>query len=99
MSWPAECGLCGHVSVDHPAERQFASGFLGGSVWIEGQSVNLCHTDNHSCYHRWTVYGERPDDWSGSSPDAASSSKADNVPPNDHPPTLENGMAWVLGEL
>jgi hypothetical protein len=22
--------------------------------------IPLCHHDTHSCYRRWTVYGERP---------------------------------------
>jgi hypothetical protein len=25
-----------------------------------GVTVRLCHSDDHSCYHRWTVYGARP---------------------------------------
>ena len=31
---------------------------MGGEA--DGQP--LCHVDDHSCYHRWTVYGERPVD-------------------------------------
>ena len=38
------CGLCGHAP---------ACGFA------ESDGVRLCHADDHSCYHRWTVYGER----------------------------------------
>lgn len=39
-----KCGYCGHDP---------ACGFA------EDRGVRLCHTDDHSCYHRWTVYGER----------------------------------------
>jgi hypothetical protein len=60
MAWPLECGLCGHTTDDHPEYRRFPSGFLGGTVQEQGQRVNLCHTDNHSCYELWTVHGQRP---------------------------------------
>ncbi len=43
------CGLCGH---------QPACG--SASVWNNDRQVFLCHADDHSCYHRWTVYKERP---------------------------------------
>lgn len=46
--WP--CTLCGHdpscgyATVPTP----------------DRVDAPLCHTDDHSCYNRWTVYGERP---------------------------------------
>lgn len=42
------CGLCGHVMTMTSC----------GSAQANG--VPLCHTDDHDCYHRWTVYGARP---------------------------------------
>jgi hypothetical protein len=45
----AVCGLCGHRA---PEDHEY----LGG----EADGVPLCHQDDHSCYHRWTVYGMRP---------------------------------------
>lgn len=50
------CRLCGHdVSLG-------ALGPCGtSSVTLpDGRTVWLCHADDHSCYHRWTVYGDRP---------------------------------------
>ncbi len=47
----ASCGLC-----DHDPACGSASATRGE------QQVDLCHEDDHSCYHRWTVYGDRP--WS-----------------------------------
>jgi hypothetical protein len=44
----AVCGLCGHTMTQERCGYASADG------------VRLCHTDDHSCYHRWTVYGERP---------------------------------------
>lgn len=45
---PKVCGLCGHeMTLD-----QCGHASVGG--------VPLCHHDTHSCYHRWTVYGDRP---------------------------------------
>lgn len=41
------CVLCGH----DPA----------CGVSAVGPDQYTCHTDDHSCYHRWTVYGARPD--------------------------------------
>lgn len=47
--WPPEaCGLCG----------QEALGF-GLDVGPEHR-MRLCHDAKRDCYHRWTVYGERP---------------------------------------
>lgn len=46
----ARCGLCGHEMA--PDQCGYAS--------VDG--VPLCHHDTHSCYHRWTVYGVRPED-------------------------------------
>lgn len=43
------CGLCGHQMT---LERC-------GSAAVG--AIPLCHHDTHSCYHRWTVYGIRPD--------------------------------------
>lgn len=43
----AACVLCGHT----PA--------CGSARNAEGG--RLCHTDDHSCYHQWTVYGRRAD--------------------------------------
>lgn len=45
------CGLCGHSPACGSAEG------LDELV----QRVPLCHADDHSCYHRWTVYKERPE--------------------------------------
>lgn len=42
------CALCGH------------RGFMGASVDENDLCMHLCHEDDHSCYHRWTVYGDRP---------------------------------------
>lgn len=43
------CGLCGH----EPA--------CGSASVTQGvQEVWLCHADDHSCYHQWTVYDARP---------------------------------------
>ena len=47
------CGLCGHKIV---FERC-------GSAEADG--VPLCHADDHSCYQRWTLYGERPGELGG----------------------------------
>lgn len=45
------CILCGH----DPA-CGLASITVGKKALSEGR---LCHTDSHSCYHAWTVYGMR----------------------------------------
>ena len=45
------CGLCGHDP---------ACGYASVSR-EDGVQVRLCHNDNHSCYHLWTVYGRRPE--------------------------------------
>lgn len=49
-----QCALCGH---DYPC----------GSATVDegGETLFLCHTDSHSCYHLWTVYGLRPVDERG----------------------------------
>lgn len=47
------CGLCGHVML-----RIETCG--SALVWDGDRRVPLCHTDDHDCYHRWTVYGDRP---------------------------------------
>ena len=46
-----QCALCGH---DYPC----------GVATVDegGETLFLCHTDSHSCYHLWTVYGLRPVD-------------------------------------
>lgn len=44
-----ECGLCGHVP---------ACGYAAAT--LDTRQVRLCHAVSHSCYHRWTVYGDRP---------------------------------------
>lgn len=49
MACTHTCGLCGH----HPACGQASVGSAEGDVF-------LCHTDDHSCYHQWTVYDRRP---------------------------------------
>ena len=47
------CGLCSH----HMTLEACGS----GSYWSkETGQVDLCHADDHSCYHQWTVYGKRP---------------------------------------
>lgn len=43
------CGLCGHHPVCGSA-----------SVTTPEGRVHLCHDDDHSCYHQWTVYKRRP---------------------------------------
>jgi len=42
------CGLCGHHMTIETCGSASADGYY------------LCHADDHSCYHRWTVYKERP---------------------------------------
>lgn len=43
------CALCGKVATGYAA------------VWEDdGFKRRLCHTDDVSCYVRWTVYGDRP---------------------------------------
>jgi hypothetical protein len=44
------CGLCSHTA---PGDHSI----LGA----QADGVDLCHSDDHSCYHRWTVMGARPD--------------------------------------
>jgi hypothetical protein len=46
------CALCGHVMA---LPRCGSAG-----AHENGHVVHLCHTDDHDCYHRWTVYRERP---------------------------------------
>lgn len=47
------CGLCG---------RKYLA--PEGRVYDNGNRVELCHPADSvgpmTCYHRWTVYGERP---------------------------------------
>jgi hypothetical protein len=38
------CALCGDVALGYAA----------------ADGKRLCHANERSCYHRWTVYGERP---------------------------------------
>ena len=45
----ARCALCGHV-------RSTACGY--GQV----DEKYLCHADDHDCYTRWTLHGERRKD-------------------------------------
>jgi hypothetical protein len=47
------CELCGH---------QMAFEVCGyATVYVEeDRAAYLCHADDHDCYHRWTVYHERP---------------------------------------
>lgn len=46
------CGLCGHTMT---------LAACGDAAVADLHSVTpLCHTDDHSCYRRWIVYGERP---------------------------------------
>lgn len=49
------CGLCGHLPSDpgHRMDKHAAS------ETRNDVTVQLCHEDDHSCYHRW-VRGERP---------------------------------------
>lgn len=48
------CSLCGHVIT-------FARCGGGEAIGADGVHHYLCHADDHSCYHRWTVYGDRPE--------------------------------------
>lgn len=41
------CSLCGHTHS------------VMGTVWVDDEVVLLCHEDDHSCYHAWTVYRMR----------------------------------------
>jgi hypothetical protein len=50
---PECCGLCGHAMI---LARCGSAGVYGP----DGDYVPLCHADDHSCYHRWTVYRDRP---------------------------------------
>lgn len=46
------CVLCGHLMT---------MGKCGSAaVWEDDMTVYLCHGDDHDCYKRWTVYGDRP---------------------------------------
>lgn len=47
---PPVCKLCGHEITFAKCGFASANGF------------RLCHHDTHSCFNRWTVYGERPDE-------------------------------------
>lgn len=49
------CGLCGHEITEGLDPKCGAAGVWRGKTW-----TRLCHADDHSCYHRWTVYGDRP---------------------------------------
>lgn len=65
---------CGFAEVvdDRDARREriraFMQGFgsildLSGRVLMRRppvKYVRLCHSDDHSCYHQWTVYKKRP---------------------------------------
>ena len=53
-----ECALCGHEMT---LERCGSAGAHND----DGSPVHLCHTDDHDCYHRFTVYRQRPDTKSG----------------------------------
>lgn len=44
------CGLCGHEMV------------LERCGYAAVGDVPLCHADDHSCYHAWTVNRTRPGD-------------------------------------
>lgn len=43
-----DCGLCGRRPVGY------------GAVQEGNDYIVLCHDAERDCYHRWTVYGERP---------------------------------------
>lgn len=51
MEMKMKCELCGH---DNHLSTEY------GSTYNSSGKIYLCHTDDHSCYHRWTVHGERP---------------------------------------
>lgn len=51
----SKCELCGHRPACGYARVHLP----------DGASIRLCHKDSHSCYHRWTVYGDRPTTWMG----------------------------------
>ena len=46
-----KCGLCGH---DPSCGYAVVSDARGDTF--------LCHADDHSCYHAWTVWDTRPTD-------------------------------------
>jgi hypothetical protein len=49
------CALCGHnMMLD---QCGYATITMAAVV---DQEIFLCHTDDHDCYHAWTIYGERP---------------------------------------
>ena len=48
------CGLCGHL-----VRKKGFTG-VGPCGWAFDGTTPLCHADDHSCYQRWTLYGERP---------------------------------------
>lgn len=52
---PPTCALCGH--------DMFLMNCGESGTTAQGQHVNLCHTDNHSCYNLWTHGGYRPKGW------------------------------------
>lgn len=59
---PKACALCGHTAADH------REGFMGGAVYTADCVLHLCHVDEPcrdgmTCYHRWTLYGDRPEAW------------------------------------
>ena len=49
-SYTDACGLC---------SCNPACGYA--TVTTDDGTQRLCHTDDHSCYHAWTVWGIRPD--------------------------------------
>jgi len=50
------CELCGH---DMSATPGNVSKCGYAAVANLGETIYLCHADDHSCYQRWTVFGER----------------------------------------
>ncbi len=44
------CVLCGHLLTTACGRA---------AVWEDEITVYLCHGDDHDCYKRWTVFGER----------------------------------------
>lgn len=48
MNGVGPCALCEHDPACGSA-----------SVQRDEEIVYLCHEDDHSCYHEWTVYGRR----------------------------------------
>lgn len=51
-----KCALCQHDMEEHNCGYSTVT-----YATVVEQELFLCHTDDHDCYHRWTIYQERPE--------------------------------------